>query len=81
MMNGIAFNILQRTIIQHHGKDSKLSKAVGNDFKGKTSIILYLIAVILTQYYPIVSGCIYILVALMWLIPDKRIEHVFEDEE
>lgn len=81
MMNGIAFNILQRTIIQHHGKDSVLYKAVGKDFKGKISVILYLIAVFMTKYYPITSGCIYIFVALMWLVPDKRIEHVLENEK
>lgn len=81
MMNGIAFNILQRTIIQHHGKDSVLYKAVGKDFKGKISVVLYLIAVFLTKYYPIASGCIYILVALMWLVPDKRIEQVLENEK
>jgi len=81
MMNGIAFNILQRTIIQHHGKDSLLSKAVGKDFKGKASVVLYLIAVFLTKYYPIASGCIYIFVALMWLVPDKRIEHILEEEK
>lgn len=81
MMNGIAFNILQRTIIQHHGKDSLLSKAVGKDYKGKASVVLYLIAVFLTKYYPIASGCIYIFVALMWLVPDKRIEHILEEEK
>lgn len=81
MMNGIAFNILQRTIIQHHGKDSVLYKAVGKDFKGKISVILYLIAVFMTIYYPIASGVIYIFVALMWLVPDKRIEQVLENEK
>ena len=79
-MNAIAFNILQR-IIKHHGKESVLYKAVGKDFKGKTSVVLYLLAVFLTKYYPIISGIIYILVALMWLIPDKRIEHILEEEK
>ena len=81
MMNGIAFNILQRTIIKHHGKDSLLYKAVGKDFKGKVSVVLYLIAVFLTKYYTIASGCIYIFAALMWLVPDKRIEHILEEEK
>ena len=81
MMNGIAFNILQRVIILHHGKDSFLSKAVGTDFKGKISVVLYLIAVVLTKYYTIASGIIYIIVAIMWLIPDKRIERLFEEEK
>jgi len=58
-----------------------LSKAVGKDYKGKASVVLYLIAVFLTKYYPIASGCIYIFVALMWLVPDKRIEHILEEEK
>lgn len=81
LMNAIAFNILQQVIINSHGKSSELSKAVGKDYKGKLSVILYLIAVIITKYYVEISGAIYILVALIWLIPDKRIERVFNEKE
>ncbi|MES2862833.1 MAG: TMEM175 family protein [Bacteroidota bacterium] len=81
LMNGIAFNILQYQIICSHGKSSDLAKAVGKDYKGKLSVILYLIAVVLTKYYVVISGAIYILVALFWLIPDKRIERTLKDKE
>lgn len=74
LMNAIAFNILQRVIIQSQGENSELSKAVGKDYKGKLSVVLYVIAVLLTKYFVEISGAIYILVALIWLIPDKRIE-------
>ena len=72
LMNGIAFNILQYQIICSHGKTSDLALAVGKDYKGKLSVVLYVIAVISTHYWVLVSGTIYILVALLWLIPDKR---------
>ena len=81
LMNGVAFNILQYQIICSHGKSSDLAKAVGKDYKGKLSVILYLIAVVLTKYYVVASGAIYILVALFWLIPDKRIERTLNDKE
>ncbi|MDN3676955.1 TMEM175 family protein [Flavobacterium paronense] len=80
LMNGVAYYILQQLILKHHGKDSLLSKALGKDYKGKSSPLFYLIAVLFANYYPIVSGSIYIFVALMWLVPDKRIERIFNRE-
>lgn len=79
-MNGFAYFILQIQIIKMHGKDSLLSKAIGYGFKEKASVFLYLLAIMLAYYFTIISGAIYILVALMWLIPDKRIEKVFTNE-
>lgn len=81
LMNGVAFNILQYQIICSHGKDSVLAKAVGKDSKGKLSVILYIVAVIFTQFYIPISGAIYILVALLWLVPDSRIERIFNEKE
>jgi uncharacterized membrane protein len=81
LMNAIAYFILQSVILKHHGKDSLLSKALGNDYKGKASIILYIIAVLASKYYTEISGAIYILVALIWLVPDKRIEKIFNENE
>jgi uncharacterized membrane protein len=81
LMNGVAYFILQSLILKHHGKDSLLAKAIGTDFKGKSSPVFYLIAIIFANYYPIVSGAIYILVALMWLVPDKRIERIFNEND
>ena len=74
LMAAIAYQILQLTILLQLGKESSLAKALGKDVKGKFSIVLYLLAVSIAFYSPLVSGGIYILVALMWLIPDKRIE-------
>ncbi|MGX7666600.1 TMEM175 family protein [Flavobacterium pedocola] len=81
LMCGIAYFILQNLIIKSHGKDSLLSRAIGNDFKGKASPVLYLIAIFSTYYHEAISGIIYALVAMMWLIPDKRIEKIFENEK
>jgi uncharacterized membrane protein len=81
LMNGVAYFILQGIIIKHQGKDSLLAKALGKDYKGKSSPILYFIAILLATYYPAVAGGIYILVALMWLVPDKRIERIFNENE
>lgn len=81
LMNAIAFNILQHVIIQSHGKNSDLAIAVGKDYKGKLSIVLYLFAVFFTTYYVQISAAIYIIIALLWLIPDKRIERKFNDKE
>ena len=80
LMCGVAYSILQGLIIKVHGQESLLSKAVGKDFKGKASVILYVIAILSTYYHEIISGIIYILVALMWLIPDKRIEKILDTE-
>ncbi|GAA4773118.1 MULTISPECIES: TMEM175 family protein [Flavobacterium] len=81
LMCGIAYVILQNLIIKTQGENSILSKAIGNDFKGKVSPVLYLIAIFSTYYHEAVSGIIYSLVALMWLIPDKRIEKIFKAEK
>jgi uncharacterized membrane protein len=75
LMAAIAYFILQSRILARHGKrDSLLSKAIGKDYKGKASPVLYLIAIPFAFINQWVSAGIYILVALMWLIPDKRIE-------
>ncbi|WP_300567323.1 TMEM175 family protein [Flavobacterium sp.] len=80
LMCGVSYTILQSIIIKAHGEDSLLFKAVGKDFKGKISVVLYLIAIFSTYYHEMISGIIYILVALMWLIPDKRIEKILASE-
>jgi len=81
LMNGVAYYILQGIIIKHQGKDSLLAKAIGKDYKGKSSPILYAIAILFANSYPAIAGGIYILVALMWLVPDKRIERIFKEND
>jgi uncharacterized membrane protein len=70
----IAYYILTRALIVHHGKDSTLAAAIGRDFKGKLSLAFYAIGIIFSFVNPLVAFAIYVLVALMWLIPDRRIE-------
>lgn len=75
-MAGLAYWLLQRIIIASQGQDSVLERAIGRDLKGKSSMALYLAAIPAASWSPWVSGAIYVLVAAMWLIPDRRIEHV-----
>jgi len=81
LMTAIAYFILQKQIIKNHGNESILAKAIGKDFKGKISPILYILAIGSCWISPWVAGSIYVLVTLIWLIPDKRIEIIFDEEE
>jgi uncharacterized membrane protein len=81
LMAAIAYYILQTRIIINHGPDSVLSRAIGNDFKGKVSPILYVIAIGSSWISEWMAGLIYLLVALIWLVPDRRIEVIFKNEE
>lgn len=75
MCSGIAYYILSQALIAHHGKNSPLAKAVGNDFKGKISVVIYAAAIPLAFVHSWISLGMYVLVAIMWLVPDSRIEH------
>jgi uncharacterized membrane protein len=74
----IAYYILQTTIVAHQGRDSALARALGSDWKGKLSPILYLAAIGLAFVSQWIALAIYVLVALMWLIPDRRLERLQE---
>ena len=80
LMAAIAYFILQRIILKSQGKNSILAKAVGKDLKGKLSPILYILAIGTSWINPVISGAIYVLVALMWLVPDLRIEKVIDSK-
>ncbi|MEJ6981449.1 TMEM175 family protein [Pedobacter sp. P351] len=73
-MNAVAYTILSKLLIKHHGAESMLNKAIGIDIKGKVSILLYLSAMLIALINAWVSLSIYIIVAIMWIIPDTRIE-------
>jgi TMEM175 potassium channel family protein len=81
LMAAIAYAMLQGRIIAVQGPDSLLRAAVGADWKGKASPVLYALAVILAWWSPEVSEGIYVLVALMWLVPDRRIERVVKETD
>ena len=74
LMSGIAFLVLQTAIIRHQGPHSKLKAAIGNDIKGKISAVLYAAAIPLAFVHQVIADAIYVFVALMWLVPDRRIE-------
>jgi uncharacterized membrane protein len=74
LMCAVAYNILQNKIIKLEGNDSILNKAVENDLKGKISTLAYVLAIPLAFVSPWISGLIYIAIALLWIIPDSRIE-------
>ena len=76
---GVAYYILEQTIIRSQGANSRLEAALGGDAKGRISIVLYAAAVPLAFVNQLISDALYALVALIWLIPDRRIESVFED--
>jgi len=70
----MAYTILQTTILKEEGPDSKLASAVRSDVKGKLSLVLYIAAIPLAFLHQLIADALYVTVALMWLIPDPRIE-------
>ncbi len=70
----IAYFILTRTLIALHGRESVLAEAVGRDFKGKVSVVIYAAAIPLAFVRSWIAFGLYVLVAIMWLVPDRRIE-------
>ena len=74
LMPAIAYYLLQIAIVRRHGPEGALAKALGRDFKGKVSPVLYVTAIAVAFIAPWISHAIYVLVALMWLIPDRRHE-------
>jgi uncharacterized membrane protein len=81
LMAAIAYYVLQRTIIAKEGRESLLAQAVGRDWKGKLSPLLYLAAIPLAFVSPWIAGGLYVFAALVWLIPDPRIEREIEKRE
>jgi uncharacterized membrane protein len=73
-MAGVAYWILQTVILADHDSDSTFRSAIGRDIKGKASVALYAVAIPTALFYPWVGWSVYVLVALMWLMPDPRIE-------
>ena len=80
LMAAIAYWILQELIIASQGEDSLLKKAVGSDWKGKLSPVLYVAAIPASFWWHWVAQIIYVLVALIWLIPDRRIERMLASQ-
>ena len=80
-MAGIAYYLLEQSIVRVQGPDSILKKAVGRDWKGKLSPVLYIVAIVATLLSPWIAEAIFVVAALIWLIPDRRIEKVLPRKE
>lgn len=80
LMTALAWWVLQRAILEEEGRDSLLAAAVGGTLKEKLSPVLYLAAILFAFLQPWISGVLYAVVALIWLIPDRRIERALVDE-
>ncbi|MFL5243324.1 MAG: TMEM175 family protein [Gemmataceae bacterium] len=76
LFSGLAYYILVRVLIGHHGRESTIATAIGNDFKGKASVAIYLVAILAAFIHPWIACALYCLVAVIWLVPDRRIEPV-----
>ncbi len=74
LMAAFAYLLLQQTIIHAQGQNSILKKAIGRDWKGKLSPVLYIVAIVFALRSPEISQVIFVIVALIWLVPDRRIE-------
>jgi uncharacterized membrane protein len=72
----IAYFLLSQSLLAHHGKESTLARALGRDFKGKISVVIYAAAIVLSFLQPWLAIVLYVAVAIMWLMPDRRIEKV-----
>lgn len=81
LMAAIAYFILQQAIIRQQGEGSMVAKAVGKDIKGKISPVIYLCAIIAAFFSPAVAGSLYVLAALMWVIPDRRYERMLTERK
>lgn len=80
LMPAIAYYLLQKAILRKQGPESLLANALGTDIKGKISPVLYAAAILLAFVSPWISIAIYVMVAVMWLVPDRRIESVLGEK-
>lgn len=81
LMAAISYTILLRTILREHGKNSRIARVVGSDLKGKLSMLAYAIGIAAAFINEWIAGGLYVLVALVWLIPDKRMERALAIED
>jgi uncharacterized membrane protein len=78
LLSAISYYILSRALIRHDGANSTLGRAVGKDFKGRISVVIYIAAIALAFSYRWLSVGLYVAVAIMWLVPDRRIERTID---
>jgi uncharacterized membrane protein len=79
LMPACAYYLLEQALLRKEGPNSKLAQALGLDIKGKISPLLYAAAIMLAFVRPVISGAIYVLIALIWVVPDRRIERLLSE--
>jgi len=79
LLAACAYFILTRSLIAAHGPDSPLAAAVGRDFKGAVSVVIWAVAILVSFVTPRLAGALYVLVAVIWFIPDRRIERALDE--
>lgn len=80
LMAGVAYYFLVRALLAGHGPDSTLARAIGSDRKGKISVVIYAVGIAVACYLPWLAIALYASTAMMWLVPDRRIERVIEPD-
>ena len=80
LMAAVGYLILALSLVAEHGRDSLIANALGRDFKGKISIVLYAVGILLAYWSPKLAVTIYASVAIMWLVPDRRIERTLRQQ-
>ena len=80
-MSGVAYYIMTRTLLRLHGPETRLARALGADFKGRVSVMLYAAAIVLAFWQPLAAVAIYAMVAIIWLVPDTRMERALRHPE
>ncbi len=76
LLAAVAYNLMTAALLRLHDPDSPLARALGRDFKGKLSIALYVAALVAAFFWPAGACALYVVVAIIWLIPDRRIENI-----
>ena len=79
LLAALAYFILTRSLIAAHGNDSPLAAAVGRDFKGKVSVVIWAVAILVSFLTPLLACALYVLVAIIWFVPDRRIERALAE--
>ena len=80
LLAACAYFILTRSLIAAHGHDSTLAAAVGRDFKGKVSVVIWAVAILVSFLTSPLACALYVLVAIIWFVPDRRIERALADD-
>jgi uncharacterized membrane protein len=81
LLSACAYTILTKVLVAGHGKESPIAKALGKDFKGNISLAIYVLAIASAFWKPWIAGFLYVVVAAIWLVPDRRFERLVDEKQ